>query len=111
MRRSTGSKDAAFKTTYLLGDAPTEADWRLFPTLFRFDAVYYGLFKCNLRHVYEHPALWSYTRRLYQTPGIAETCDIEQCKLHYYGSLRMINPTGIVPKGPIVDFNAPYDRR
>ncbi|HLH47802.1 MAG TPA: glutathione S-transferase family protein [Roseiarcus sp.] len=98
------------RNRYLLGDTPTEADWRLFPTLFRFDAVYYGLFKCNLRHVYEHPALWSYARALYQTPGVAETCDIAQCKLHYYGSLRMINPNGIVPKGPMLDFGLPHDR-
>lgn len=95
------------RNRYLLGDTPTEADWRLFPTLFRFDAVYYGLFKCNLRHVYEHPALWSYARALYQARGVAETCDIAQCKLHYYGSLRMINPSGIVPKGPMLDFDLP----
>jgi len=95
------------KSRYLLGDRMTEADWRLFPTLFRFDAVYYGLFKCNLRHVYEYPALWSFTRALYQEPGVAATCDIDQCKLHYYGSLRMINPNGIVPKGPALDFGAP----
>jgi putative glutathione S-transferase len=96
---------------YLLGDTITEADWRLFPTLFRFDAVYYALFKCNLRHVYEYPALWSYARALYQTPGVTETCDLAQCKRHYYGSLRMVNPTGIVPKGPQIDFGAPHDRR
>jgi len=98
------------RNRYLLGDTPTEADWRLFPTLFRFDAVYYGLFKCNLRHVYEHPALWSYARALYQTPGVTATCDIARCKLHYYGSLRLINPNGIVPKGPMLDLGAPHDR-
>jgi putative glutathione S-transferase len=104
-------EDRLSTNRYLLGDRITEADWRLFPTLFRFDAVYYGLFKCNLRHVYEHPALWAYARALYQTPGVAATCDVAQCKLHYYGSLRMINPTGIVPKGPALDFNAPHGRR
>lgn len=95
---------------YLLGDAPTEADWRLFPTLVRFDAVYYGHFKCNLRHVYEYPALWGYTRELYQAPGIAETVALAECKTHYYGSHRQINPTGIVPIGPELDFSAPHGR-
>jgi glutathionyl-hydroquinone reductase len=95
---------------YLAGETITEADWRLFPTLFRFDAVYYGLFKCNLRHVYEYPALWPYARALYQTPKIAATCDLDQCKLHYYGSLRMVNPSGVVPKGPRLNFDAPHER-
>jgi len=94
------------KNSYLMGERITEADWRLFPTLMRFDAVYYGLFKCNLRHIYEYPALWAYTRALYRIPGIAATCDVEEAKLHYYGSLRTINPTGIVPKGPALDFGA-----
>jgi glutathionyl-hydroquinone reductase len=96
------------KNRYLLGETITEADWRLFPTLFRFDAVYYGLFKCNWRHIYEYSALWHYTQALYQVPGIAATCDIDQCKLHYYGSLRMVNPSGVVPKGPNIDFTAPH---
>jgi glutathionyl-hydroquinone reductase len=95
------------KNSYLLGGTITEADWRLFPTLFRFDAIYYSLFKCNLGHIYEQPTLWSYTRGLYQMPGIAATCDIDQCKLHYFGSLRMVNPSGIVPKGPKLDFGVP----
>jgi glutathionyl-hydroquinone reductase len=95
---------------YLLGDLITEADWRLFPTLMRFDAVYYGHFKCNLRHVYEYPALWAYTRELYQIPGIAHTVNIAEYKTHYYGSHRNINPTGIVPLGPELDFSAPHDR-
>ena len=94
------------KSRYLVGEIITEADWRLFPTLLRFDAVYYALFKCNLRHVYEYPALWGYARALYQMPGIAATCDIDECKLHYYGSLRMVNPSGVVPKGPKLDFTA-----
>jgi putative glutathione S-transferase len=103
--------DARLSTArYLVGETITEADWRLFPTLFRFDAVYYGLFKCNLRHVYEYPALWPYARALYQIPKIAATCDLEQCKLHYYGSLRMVNPSGVIPKGPRLNFDAPPGR-
>ena len=96
---------------YLLGDTLTEADWRLFPTLVRFDAVYYGHFKCNLRHVYEYPALWGYTRELYQMTGIADTIAIGEYKTHYYGSHRQINPTGIVPIGPELDFAAPHGRQ
>ena len=92
---------------WLMGDRLTEADWRLFPTLVRFDAVYYGHFKCNLRHVYEYPALWDLTRALYQRPGIAATVSLDECKRHYYGSHRGINPTGIVPLGPRLDFTAP----
>ena len=95
---------------YLLGDVLTEADWRLFPTLVRFDAVYYGHFKCNMRHVYEYPALWGYTRDLYQMSGIAATIAIDEYKTHYYGSHRHINPTGIVPLGPVLDFAAPHGR-
>jgi len=98
------------KSRYLVGETITEADWRLFPTLFRFDAVYYGLFKCNLRHIYEYSALWGYARALYQMPGIAATCDIDEYKLHYYGSLRMVNPSGVVPKGPKLDFTARQGR-
>ena len=95
---------------YLLGDLLTEADWRLFPTLVRFDAVYYGHFKCNLRHVYEYPGLWGYTRELYQMPGNAATVSIEEYKMHYYGSHRNLNPTGIIPMGPELDFRAPHCR-
>jgi glutathionyl-hydroquinone reductase len=95
---------------YLLGDVVTEADWRLFPTLVRFDAVYYGHFKCNLRHIYEYPALWGYTRELYQMPGIAQTVAIDEYKTHYYGSQRDINPTGVVPLGPVLDFAARHGR-
>lgn len=89
---------------YLLGEVVTEADWRLFPTLVRFDAVYFGHFKCNLRHVYEYPALWGYTREIYQMPGIAATVAIDEYKAHYYGSHRHLNPTGIIPLGPKLDF-------
>lgn len=95
---------------YLTGDAITEADWRLFPTLIRFDAVYYSHFKCNWRHIYEYPNLSNYVRDLYQVPGVAETVSLEQIKRHYYFSQRQVNPTGIVPVGPQLDFSAPHDR-
>ncbi len=89
---------------FLLGDQITEADWRLFTTLVRFDAVYFGHFKCNRNRLVDFPELWDYTRTLYQQPGIADTVDLDQIKIHYYGSHRMINPTGIIPKGPDMDF-------
>ena len=99
------------ESRYLIGDRPTEADWRLFTTLVRFDAVYYGHFKCNLRRVTDYPNLSNYVRDLYQVPGIAETVNMDHIKRHYYGSHRAINPTGIVPKGPALDFDAPHDRQ
>ena len=103
--------EARLKTRrFLLGDQPTEADWRLFTTLIRFDAVYYGHFKCNRNRIAEFPELWDFTRTLYQIPGVAETVRIDQIKTHYYGSHRMINPTGIIPKGPEIDFSAPTRR-
>ena len=95
---------------YLVGDHLTEADWRLFTTLVRFDAVYYGHFKCNLRRLVDYPNLWGYTRDLYQIPGVAETVSLDHIKRHYYGSHPTINPTGIVPKGPEIDFMAPHAR-
>jgi glutathionyl-hydroquinone reductase len=95
---------------FLLGDAPTEADWRLFTTLIRFDAVYHGHFKCNRTRLADFPELWDFTRALYQWPGIADTVRLDQIKTHYYGSHRTINPTGIVPKGPELDFWAPTRR-
>jgi glutathionyl-hydroquinone reductase len=95
---------------YLLGDFITEADWRLFPTLVRFDAVYHGHFKCNLRRLIDYPALWGYTRDLYQVPGIAGTVDLEEYKAHYYGSHRNLNPTGIIPIGPMLDFTTQHKR-
>jgi glutathionyl-hydroquinone reductase len=95
----------------LTGDRLTEADWRLFTTLLRFDLVYVGHFKCNLRRLIDYPALWSYTRELFQMPGIRGTVDFDHIKRHYYESHRQINPTGIVPKGPLVDFDAPPRRR
>jgi putative glutathione S-transferase len=95
---------------YLLGDERTEADWRLFPTLVRFDAVYYSHFKCNLRRLVDYPNLWGYTRELYQLPGIAATVELEEIKRHYYVTHRSINPSGIVPLGPAIDFGAPHGR-
>lgn len=85
----------------------TEADWRLFTTLIRFDAVYHGHFKCNLRRIADYPNLSRYMRELYGTPGVAATVDFEHIKKHYYGSHKTINPTGIVPKGPILDLGEP----
>ena len=89
---------------YLVGERITEADWRLFTTLIRFDAVYYGHFKCNLRQLVDYPALWAYTRELYQWPGVAETVDFAHIKQHYYRSHDTINPTRIVPAGPLLDL-------
>ena len=98
------------KQRYLLGDFLTEADWRLFPTLLRFDLVYYSHFKCNLRRIIDYPNLWAYTRDLYQHPGISETINFDHIKKHYYGSHLSVNPTGIVPMGPVIDFEAPHGR-
>ncbi|MBV9558581.1 MAG: glutathione S-transferase family protein [Pseudolabrys sp.] len=98
------------KQRYVAGNVMTEADWRLFATLIRFDAVYYGHFKCNWRHIYEYPNLSNYVRELYQVPGIAETVSLDHIKRHYYGSQLKVNPTGIVPVGPQLDFAAPHDR-
>jgi glutathionyl-hydroquinone reductase len=95
---------------YLLGDLVTEADWRLFPTLVRFDAVYNGHFKCNVRRLVDYPATWAYTRELYQTPGVASTVAIDEYKAHYYGSHRSINPSGIVPVGPALNFQTEHGR-
>ncbi len=89
---------------YLLGERVTAADWRLFTTLVRFDAVYYGHFKCNLRRLVDYPNLWAYTRDLYQWPEIAATCHLDHVKAHYYGSHPTINPNGIIPLGPELDF-------
>ncbi len=98
------------KQRYLAGNPITEADWRFFTTLIRFDAVYYSHFKCNWRHIYEYPNLSNYSRDLYQQPGVAETVSLAQIKRHYYFSQRQVNPTGIVPVGPQLDFAAPHDR-
>ena len=95
---------------YLVGDRFTEADLRLFPTLVRFDAVYYSHFKCNLRRLADHYNLSNYTRDIYQMPGVAESVDIPRTKLGYYGGMRNLNPSGIIPLGPELDFSAPHDR-
>jgi glutathionyl-hydroquinone reductase len=89
---------------FLSGDRMTEADVRLFPTLVRFDAVYYSHFKCNRRHVYEYPALWRYVRAIYQMPGVAATIDAPVFKQHYFGSHKSINPSGVIPLGPEISF-------
>ena len=98
------------KQRYLTGNQITEADWRLFTTLVRFDPVYIGHFKCNLRRLVDYPNLWAYTRDLYQQPGIAETINMAHIKNHYYCSHSSINPSGVVPSGPILDFNEPHLR-
>jgi glutathionyl-hydroquinone reductase len=95
---------------YLVGDRFTEADLRLFPTLVRFDAVYYGHFKCNLRRVTDYHHLSNYLREIYQMPGVAETVDMPGIKLGYYGGMRNLNPSGIIPLGPELAFTAPHDR-
>jgi putative glutathione S-transferase len=92
------------KRQWLCGRRFTEADVRLFTTLVRFDAVYYSHFKCNLRRLVDYPSLWRYTRRLYALPGVARTVDLAEIKSHYYRSMKHINPTQIVPKGPVLDF-------
>ena len=95
---------------YLVGDRITEADWRLFTTLVRFDAVYVGHFKCNLRRIADYEHLSGYLRELYQHPGIAATVDLDHIKRHYYRTHGSINPTGIVPLGPALDLDAPHGR-
>ena len=103
-------EDTLSRQRYLVGNRLTEADWRLFTTIVRFDAVYYSHFKCNLRRIADYPNLSNYLRDLYQVPGVAETVDIDQIKRHYYMSMRNINPSGIVPLGPALDFEAKHDR-
>ncbi|MEX0345522.1 MAG: glutathione S-transferase family protein [Rhizobiaceae bacterium] len=98
------------ETRYLCGPQMTEADWRLFPTLVRFDPVYVGHFKCNLRRIADYPNLPNYTRDLFQVPGVAETVNLLHIKNHYYASHETINPTRVVPKGPEIDYSAPHDR-
>jgi putative glutathione S-transferase len=96
---------------YLTGDQITEADWRLFTTLIRFDAVYVGHFKCNIRRIADYPNLSEYLRDLYQQPGIAKTVNMEHIKRHYYESHETINPSRVVPQGPVIDFTVPHDRK
>ncbi|AMB99502.1 glutathione-dependent reductase [Aerococcus urinaehominis] len=96
---------------YLVGDQITEADWRLFTTLVRFDSVYFGHFKCNLKELRQYPKLWEYTRRLYNWPGVKETVDFDHIKTHYYKSHTTINPNGIVPAGPDIDWTWSADEK
>lgn len=95
---------------YIVGNRLTEADWRLFTTLVRFDPVYFGHFKCNLRRIADYPNLSNYLRDLYQVPGVSETVNLTHIKRHYYGSHESVNPTGIVPLGPELDYDAPHNR-
>ncbi|MGB3190647.1 MAG: glutathione S-transferase family protein [Limnoraphis sp.] len=95
---------------YLCGNKLTEADVCLFTTLFRFDPVYHGHFKCNLRRIVDYPNLWNYVKDIYQTPGVKETCNLDHIKRHYYKSHTQINPTRVVPIGPIINFDEPHDR-
>ena len=98
------------KQRYLTGERITEADWRLFTTLMRFDAIYHGHFKCNLKRLADYPALSAYVRDLYQQPGVASTLNFEHNRRHYYESHGTINPTGVVAVGPNLDFDTPHER-
>ena len=98
------------KQRYLCGNALTEADIAMFTTLARFDLVYYSHFKCNVRRIQDYANLWSFTRDVYQTTGVAATCEFDQIKTHYYWSQTTVNPTRVIPLGPTVDFSAPHDR-
>lgn len=98
------------KSRYLLGSTITEADWRLFTTLVRFDPVYVGHFKCNLKRIADYPNLSGYVRDLYQQPGVVATMRLDHIKAHYYGSHDTINPTRVVPLGPQIDYSTPHDR-
>mgnify|MGYP006171757383 CR=1 FL=1 len=94
---------------YVAGDRFTEADIRLFTTLVRFDPVYHGHFKCNVRRIVDYPNLWKLTREIYQMPEVRETVHFDHIKRHYYMSHRSVNPKGIVPVGPEIDFDEPVD--
>jgi putative glutathione S-transferase len=103
-------EDHLSKNRYLVGEQVTEADWRLFTTLIRFDAVYFGHFKCNRTQLKDFENISNYVRELYQVPGVSNTVDIEYTKEHYYASHKTINPTGVISNGPELDFNAPHNR-
>jgi len=105
-----GLEDRLRTSRYLFGDRIVETDWRLFNTLVRFDAVYHGHFKCNLRRIVDYPNLQGYLQDLYQQPGVAELIDFDHIKRHYYITHTEINPTGIVPLGPVLDLGAPHRR-
>ena len=95
---------------YLCGDTITEADICLFTTLLRFDSVYHTHFKCNVRRVVDYPALWGFVRDVYQRPGVASTCNLDHIREHYYGSHPAVNPSGVIARGPELDFDAPHGR-
>lgn len=103
-------EDRLGKQRFLVGDQITEADWRLFPTLLRFDPVYHGHFKCNRKMLHEYPNLWNYTKSLYQHPGVKGTVHMDHIKKHYYQSHGSVNPSGVVPIGPDLDLDSPHDR-
>ncbi|MDJ0839091.1 MAG: glutathione S-transferase family protein [Acidobacteriota bacterium] len=99
------------KHRYLVGNQLSEADWRLFTTLVRFDPVYVGHFKCNKRRIADYPNIWNYLLELYQMPGVAETINMDHIKRHYYYSHHTINPTRVIPVGPEIDYTQPHDRK
>jgi putative glutathione S-transferase len=103
-------EDRLSQNRYLMGDQITEADWRLFTTLVRFDAVYHLHFKCNRKRIVDYPNLWAYTRALYQWPGVAETVNLNHIVRHYHYSHESINPHRIIPTNPVLDFMAPHGR-
>ncbi|WP_336360798.1 glutathione S-transferase family protein [Haladaptatus sp. ZSTT2] len=103
-------EDVLADQRYLAGDKLTEADICLFTTLVRFDPVYVNHFRCNLRRIVDYPNLWNYLKDLYQTPGVAETVNLAHIKEHYFTTHESLNPKGIIPKGPVLDFEAPHDR-
>lgn len=103
-------EDILTNKRYLIGEQLTEADWRLFTTLIRFDAVYFGHFKCNKRQLEQYPNIANYIRELYQVEGVADTVDFYHIKRHYYYSHTMINPTQVVPVGPDIDYSSPHNR-
>lgn len=103
-------EDRLSRQRYVTGGQITEADWRLFTTLVRFDPVYFGHFKCNLRRLVDYPNLWNYACELYQLPGVAETVNLQHIKHHYYASHESINPHRVVPVGPAIDYGQPHDR-
>uniref|UniRef100_UPI003562E4AA glutathione S-transferase C-terminal domain-containing protein n=1 Tax=Actibacterium sp. TaxID=1872125 RepID=UPI003562E4AA len=103
-------EDHLSRNAYLMGDQLTEADWRLFTTLLRFDLVYHGHFKCNRARIVDYPNLWAYTRALYQVPGIENTVHFDHITRHYHYSHNTINPHRIVPTGPRLNWHAPHGR-
>lgn len=103
-------EDTLSKNRYLVGTQLTEADWRLFTTLIRFDPVYHGHFKCNRKRLIDYPNLWAYTRELYQRPGVKETVNMDHIIKHYYQSHETINPHRVVPIGPVIDYDEPHGR-